>query len=58
MLGIFDSHAHYDDARFDEDRDELLCGMKDKGVSFIVNVSAKFIVKRQRQLTMQAAGRE
>lgn len=40
MLGIFDSHAHYDDARFDEDRDVLLCGMKDKGVSFIVNVSA------------------
>ena len=21
---LFDSHAHYDDARFDEDRDELL----------------------------------
>ncbi len=40
MLGIFDSHAHYDDARFDEDRDELLLGMKDRGVSFIVNVSA------------------
>ena len=24
MNGIFDSHAHYDDERFDADRDELL----------------------------------
>lgn len=34
---IFDSHAHYDDSRFDEDRDELLCSLKDEGVSYIVN---------------------
>ena len=34
---IFDSHAHYDDSRFDEDRDELLCSLKDEGVSSIVN---------------------
>ena len=34
---IFDSHAHYDDSRFDEDRDELLSSLKDKGVSFVVN---------------------
>ena len=27
MLGIFDSHAHYDDSRFDEDREELLTKM-------------------------------
>ena len=26
MNGIFDSHAHYDDERFDADRDELLGG--------------------------------
>lgn len=34
---IFDSHAHYDDSRFDEDRDETLSSLKDKGVSFVVN---------------------
>lgn len=36
----FDSHAHYDDERFDEDRDELLIGMKEKGVDFIINAAA------------------
>lgn len=36
----FDSHAHYDDERFDEDRDELLQGMKDKGVDYIINAAA------------------
>ena len=34
---IFDTHAHYDDLRFEEDRDELLCSLNDKGVSHIVN---------------------
>lgn len=34
---IFDTHAHYDDSRFDEDRDELITSLKDKGVSQIVN---------------------
>ena len=34
---IFDTHAHYDDSRFDEDRDELLSSLKNKGVSEIIN---------------------
>ena len=34
---IFDTHAHYDDSRFDEDRDELLSSLSEKGVSNIVN---------------------
>lgn len=34
---IFDTHAHYDDSRFDEDRDELLSSIQSKGVSHIVN---------------------
>lgn len=29
---IFDTHAHYDDQRFDEDRDEVLSGLKDRGL--------------------------
>lgn len=34
----FDTHAHYDDDRFDEDRDALLAGMPAAGVDLIVNV--------------------
>lgn len=37
---IFDTHAHYDDSRFDEDRDELLLSMKENNVGRIVSVSA------------------
>ena len=37
MTGIIDTHAHYDDEAFEEDRDALLWGMKDAGVTAIVN---------------------
>lgn len=40
MLGIFDSHAHYEDERFDEDRDSLLSSMSSLGVEYIVNVGS------------------
>lgn len=33
----FDSHAHYDDARFNNDRDELLTKMHAESVSYILN---------------------
>ena len=36
----FDSHAHYDDERFDEDREALIESLKEKGVDFVVNVAA------------------
>ena len=35
---IFDSHAHYNDRRFQEDRDALLASMADRGVGRILNV--------------------
>lgn len=34
---LFDTHAHYDDERFDEDRETLLNAMPEKGVGLIVN---------------------
>ena len=34
---IFDTHAHYDDEKFDEDRDELLASLPSKGVVNIIN---------------------
>lgn len=37
---IFDSHAHYDDEAFDEDREELLSRMRENGIGKIVNVGA------------------
>ncbi len=37
---IFDTHAHYDDEAFDEDRDVLLLGMEEKGIGAIVNIGA------------------
>lgn len=37
---IFDTHAHYDDEAFEEDREELLTGMKGFGVELIFNVGA------------------
>lgn len=36
---IFDSHAHYDDAQFDEDRMDVLSNLKDAGVAKVVNIS-------------------
>ncbi|MCD7744400.1 MAG: TatD family hydrolase [Lachnospiraceae bacterium] len=37
---IFDTHAHYNDEAFDEDRDELLAGMPAAGIGGIVNMGA------------------
>ena len=37
---IFESHAHYDDRAFDEDREELLSGLREKGIGCVVNVSS------------------
>lgn len=36
----FDSHAHYNDEAFDEDRDEVLDSLKEKGVDVIINAGA------------------
>lgn len=37
---IFDSHAHYDDAAFDDDREELLASLPQKGVCHVINAGA------------------
>lgn len=38
---IFDTHAHYDDSAFDEDRSKILSSLKEQGVEVIVNVGAE-----------------
>ena len=37
---IFDTHAHYDDHAFDEDREQLLSELEQAGVEYIVNIGA------------------
>jgi TatD DNase family protein len=52
MAYIFDSHAHYDDEQFDEDRDTLLEELKQNGVGGILNMSSDYAsIKRTVDLT-------
>ncbi len=37
---IFESHAHYDDRAFDDDRDGLLGSLKESGIGYVINVGA------------------
>lgn len=37
---IFDTHAHYDDEAFDEDRDAVLSGLAKEGVGLVLNACA------------------
>lgn len=37
---LFDTHAHYDDEQFNDDRDALLAAMPENGVSLIVNAGS------------------
>ena len=34
---LFDTHAHYDSRQFNADREEVLSGLKEQGVSLVVN---------------------
>ena len=43
---IFDSHAHYDDEAFDEDREDLLGALKESGIGKVVNVGASMNTSR------------
>ena len=38
---IFESHAHYDDEAFDEDRKELLDALPGQGIGRVINVCAE-----------------
>ncbi len=38
MINFIDSHAHYDDDRFDEDREQLILSLEEKGVKNVVNI--------------------
>lgn len=38
---IFETHAHYEDDAFDEDREEILESLPEKGIDYVVNVSSE-----------------
>lgn len=40
LTGLFDTHAHLDDARFDDDREELLAALPLAGVQYVMCVGA------------------
>lgn len=40
LTGIFDTHAHYDDRAFDDDREALLANLPGQGIARVVNVGA------------------
>lgn len=37
---FFDTHAHYYDEAFDEDREQVICAVHDSGVELVVNASS------------------
>ena len=48
---IFETHAHYEDEKFNEDRDTLLTSMRTHGIDKIVNVGSSLItVKKSIEL--------
>ena len=44
---IFDTHAHYDDEAFDEDREELLLNMTENGILLSMQLSAYILPERK-----------
>lgn len=43
---IIDTHAHYDDEAFDEDREEIIHRLKEEGIELVVNVGASMQTSR------------
>ncbi len=53
MNEIFETHAHYDDDRFEQDREELLGGkLEEGGIRYVVNIAADMAsVRTTNELT-------
>lgn len=44
---IVETHAHYDDEQFDQDREEILESLSEKGIDYVVNVGASIETTRR-----------
>ena len=51
---IFETHAHYDDSAFADDRDELLRSMTAGGIGKIINVGASI---ESSKMALELAGK-
>ena len=43
---LFDTHAHMNDPAFDEDREEVLLGLQEKGISLMMNIGCSLASSR------------
>ena len=43
---IFETHAHYDDEKFDGDREELIAELREAGIGHVINVGASIESKK------------
>jgi len=46
LTGLFDTHAHYDAAQFDADRDAVLSSLPGQGVALVVNPGCDLVSSR------------
>ena len=53
-MGVFDTHAHYDDERFDADRDALLAALPGQGVEMVLSAGSDMASSR---VNVELAGR-
>jgi TatD DNase family protein len=44
---IFDTHVHYDDEAFDQDREEIFRKLKEDGIDYVVNIGANMATSRK-----------
>ena len=54
MINLFDSHAHYDDGRFDADRETLLASLPANGICGIVNCGSSLESSKASVLLAEA----
>ena len=46
-MTLFDTHAHYENSRFDADRDAVLRSLPEKGVAYVANIGSDMETSRQ-----------
>ena len=53
---IFETHAHYDDEAFEQDREALLNSMEAHGIGHIVNACASFLIPQSSTNSASSTG--
>ena len=51
---IFDTHAHYDDESFDDDRERLLAGFPAQGVHAVTNIGTNIRASEETVRMLQS----